>query len=401
VWNEPTVYLSLIIKQESVSKNYIRVQVYHSYVRIIIFTTHYYWLCCSIKVPIESVTAMCSLEPIGIGREYLCSIPLDFNKEVVIGRNEKTFLPTANSLQYFTYVSRHQFSIKWISGGVFIKVSDNVKSVTIDGKLISYSDDFVKIENNAVVTLLHKFGWFNYRLVVSPDTNSCLDNSAKSYSQIKALTGIAECAICLSVIASAQSAVPCGHSFCFCCLADWIKSASKSSRAVSIMCPSCQGPIDNTAPNCVLDSVIEGVVVGAVGEQDAADELVDWRGRVDSGLQQRKSSPIVLTSKHFPVPLVASLGRDEASRTNRRAVQDLRDLAPSTTLTRAPVRLVDKSIDRTKIRNIFSTTAAAAVKKRKRVASPSRSSCTVGNGSSSSGVVSAEGWGCVDLTGDS
>ena len=87
-----------------------------------------------------------------------------------------------------------------------------------------------------------------------------------------------ECSICFCPMACCHSIIPCGHSFCYSCIADW---ASKHKT-----CPFCLGPF--LLHNSLHIIAIEGMIREILTTDPNPDSLSSWEERTQEGLDLKK-----------------------------------------------------------------------------------------------------------------
>ena len=87
----------------------------------------------------------------------------------------------------------------------------------------------------------------------------------------------AECSICLELMALAHSVAPCGHSFCYTCILDWMKQNKN--------CPTCSSVVENIIPCRVLDDIIQASGVAS------ATDMSRFEKRFADGLVASKKTP--------------------------------------------------------------------------------------------------------------
>ena len=87
-----------------------------------------------------------------------------------------------------------------------------------------------------------------------------------------------ECSICFCPMACCHSISPCGHSFCYSCIADW---ASKHKT-----CPFCLGPflMQNSLPNITIEGIIREILT----MDPNPDSLASWEERAREGLDLKR-----------------------------------------------------------------------------------------------------------------
>lgn len=261
------------------------------------------------------------LNPIGKGNEELCPIEACPDKVTVLGRNEITFKTTSG--QNIRFVSRLHLQLFWEDQHLFMKVlTEKPNMVSVNGEVLSrgtvkplIKDDTICLLQNvhcytykvqevssktaAVVldlTNLDEEKVANNNVHLNDTVEDCMQwtpckrlktvefdpapNAAvasdESQNTVGTNSGLSkellshmECAICLDVIAVARSVNPCGHMFCYSCLADWMKSHKD--------CPTCKSVISSTIPNPIQNQMIESIL--------RTDEVMfhDWQSRVTEG----------------------------------------------------------------------------------------------------------------------
>jgi len=69
------------------------------------------------------------------------------------------------------------------------------------------------------------------------------------------------CSICLDILVSPRTLVPCGHSFCrSCCCPDSIKNGRHRKTLLFTHCPHCRQAVEDTVPSRQLENLIETLV---------------------------------------------------------------------------------------------------------------------------------------------
>jgi hypothetical protein len=69
------------------------------------------------------------------------------------------------------------------------------------------------------------------------------------------------CPICLDILVSPRTLVPCGHSFCrSCCFSDSLKNGRHGQTLSFDNCPHCRQTIEDTAPSRQLENLINTLV---------------------------------------------------------------------------------------------------------------------------------------------
>mmetsp|Transcript_22817 Transcript_22817/g.33323 ORF Transcript_22817/g.33323 Transcript_22817/m.33323 type:complete len:244 (-) Transcript_22817:104-835(-) len=83
-------------------------------------------------------------------------------------------------------------------------------------------------------------------------------------------------------MACAHSLLPCGHTFCFECLSNWLTSDSNRS------CPSCQCTATGATPSHLIDGMVEEIVRA----RQHGEGLKELQSRQETGRTLMKSKPL-------------------------------------------------------------------------------------------------------------
>lgn len=107
------------------------------------------------------------LIPTGEGNQYLNTISLPFNEEVILGRNEKTFV--TNDVKYSQFISRQLVSLKLTKEGVVLKLlvgesSGGSTHPSLNGSVLEPGKEY-NVKTQDVICLFPKNSYFNYTLV--------------------------------------------------------------------------------------------------------------------------------------------------------------------------------------------------------------------------------------------
>lgn len=119
----------------------------------------------------------------------------------------------------------------------------------------------------------------------TPTTSSNVLANKPPTDFLKTLLRQYECSICFEPMACAVSLVPCGDTFCFACIADYVEAQKDKEKK----CPHCQASGVDLS-RALPSRLVEDSVRKLLEQMQDATVLKDWEARVKDGVQRRKAA---------------------------------------------------------------------------------------------------------------
>lgn len=216
------------------------------------------------------------LRPVGLGCERLRQLTIPIQRsEAACKSNELAIGRTAVLAgDYHDFISRQHILVKTENGKLYICSRAQPGCVHVNGSAIAIGVA-AEIFEGDVISLLGPKKYFNFEIsiidhVLTPPAKKRAsdkrndvavkkrrsvgsESNSVSMMESDSVKSTAECSICLELMALSYSVVPCGHSFCYVCITDWMKQNKK--------CPTCSTPVANSIPCRMLDDIIRATVV--------------------------------------------------------------------------------------------------------------------------------------------
>lgn len=247
------------------------------------------------------------LQPVGLGSERLREFILPkfpspvVRKELVIGRT------AVQPGEYRGFVSRQHISVAVEKGKIYVTSNSQPGCVHVNNAAIEVQTP-VELQIGDTLCLLAPKQYFNYILVAVAHTEpelkkrrsessrgATIGSAKRSKTALHAASSsaeggadgvkdVAECAICLELMALSYSVVPCGHTFCYLCISDWNQQHQK--------CPTCSAEFSNIIPCRMLDDIIRATVI-----TKNATDVAAFEQRYEDGAAAAKKKPAAVSAK--------------------------------------------------------------------------------------------------------
>ncbi|KAL7424628.1 hypothetical protein Q5752_000312 [Cryptotrichosporon argae] len=126
------------------------------------------------------------------------------------------------------------------------------------------------------------------------------------------------CPICMSTLVAPLALVPCGHTLCGPCTAEWFRT--KAEEASPITCPTCRAPVDTRHPTHA-DRLAESTIDALL----AARPDAEWAERIEAWAVQTRFNPNVVEESMGapPVGRLRELGIDSPHAAPAGLIADL------------------------------------------------------------------------------
>ena len=251
------------------------------------------------------------LIPFGAGCECLKVVRIYDHEIIIVGKNAVTGIDSSSVYQQLISQSHIQFSNRnkrlyfriLAKDNAVVSVNDKLmnsveeQEIAIGDKLsllgninyFNYKIDLelpIEIDDSVVdrivpvISLEHELGSKNEKesceiIHVEADTEVSNRNILSAEKSVVCkILDMSECGICFAPMAYAHSISPCGHSFCYTCLADWMIQSKT--------CPNCQGIIQSLLPSYIIDNVVGAAV------KDDSNVLQDLMERREIAIKRKK-----------------------------------------------------------------------------------------------------------------